>query len=127
MKLFIRWSGLASNAVVKAFRDWIPGVINDVEPWMSEEDVAKGAHWPTRLGQELNDAKFGLICLTPQNLDQPWLLFEAGVLSKQIEQTKVCPYLFRLEKSDVKPLGHFQAALAIENDTLKLVHASMRP
>jgi hypothetical protein len=46
MKLFISWSGEASHAVAKAFREWIPSVINAVEPWLSDEDIATGAHWP---------------------------------------------------------------------------------
>jgi hypothetical protein len=67
-----------------------------------------------------------MICITPDNVSKPWILFEAGALSKAIDQSqvRVCPYLFRIEKPDLKPpLGHFQSAKADKPDTLKLVRS----
>jgi hypothetical protein len=124
MKLFLTWSGDKSKRIASALRDWIPSIINDVEPWMSEEDIAKGAHWPSHLGRELEQAKFGIICVTPDNLNEPWILFEAGALSRVIEQARVCPYLFGVEKSAVRPpLGHFQASKSDKEDTKKLLES----
>jgi len=124
MKVFISWSGARSKQVAFALREWIPFVINDVDLWVSEEDIAKGAHWPTRLAQELDESKFGIICLTPENIDEPWILFEAGALSKAIEEPRVSPYLFDLDKKDVKPpLGHFQSSKADKDDTRKLLQS----
>jgi hypothetical protein len=126
MKLFISWSGEASKTVANALRDWITLIINDVQPWVSDEDIAKGAHWPKDLQQELRDARFGVICITPQNVSEPWVLFEAGALSKAIDQAdvRVCPYLLGLETTDLRPpLGHFSAAKADRADTLKLVRS----
>jgi hypothetical protein len=49
--------------------------------------------------------------LTRENLDAPWLMFEAGALAKNLERSKVCPILFGLEPTDVTgPLVQFQAA-----------------
>jgi hypothetical protein len=124
MKVFIGWSGSRSKQVAFALREWIPSVINDVDPWVSEEDIAKGAHWPTYLGRELDEAKFGIICLTPENLNEPWILFEAGALSKIIEEARVSPYLFDLENAQVKPpLGFFQASKTVKEDTKKLLQS----
>jgi hypothetical protein len=124
MKVFIGWSGSRSRQVAFALREWIPSVINDVDAWVSEEDIAKGAHWPTYLGRELDEAKFGIICLTPENLNEPWILFEAGALSKVIETARVSPYLFDVENAQVKPpLGHFQASKAEKDDTRKLMQS----
>jgi hypothetical protein len=50
VKLFIGWSGERSQAVAKAFYEWIRGVVNAAEPWMSEEDIAKGSNWTVQLG-----------------------------------------------------------------------------
>ena len=99
MKLFISWSGERSRTVANAFRDWIQSVINDVNAWVSDEDIAKGANWPINLQRELHDAKFGMICVTPENVAEPWILFEAGALSRAIDQAnvRVCPYLLGLE------------------------------
>ncbi len=52
------------------------------------------------------------------------ILFESGALSKAIgERTRVCPYLFGglLPESVKPPLGMFQAAKAVKDDTRKLV------
>jgi hypothetical protein len=66
----------------------------------------------------------GVICLTPENLERPWILFEAGALSKTLgDKTRVCPYLFGgLQPENVRPpLGMFQATKAVKDETRKLV------
>lgn len=56
--------------------------------------------------------------VTPDNMDAPWLTFEAGALSRTLDQTFVCPYLFDIRPSDLRgPLVQFQAA----EDTRRLV------
>jgi hypothetical protein len=70
----------------------------------------------------LEAAKAGIICLTPSNLHSDWILFEAGALSKTLQNTYVCPFLIGLEPSDVKPpLAQFQATKAQKGDVLKLL------
>jgi len=66
----------------------------------------------------------GLICLSPENIEAPWILFEAGALSKTLENTFVCPYLLDLRPADIlqSPLVQFQATVAEKEDTRKLLH-----
>ena len=110
MKIFISWSGKRSKCVAKALRDWLPMVLQYVEPWMSEADIDAGARGLNELAKELADSRFGIICLTPENLDSNWIHFEAGAISKALETSKVSPVLFDLDVSDVSaPLGQFQA------------------
>jgi hypothetical protein len=48
--------------------------------------------------------------------------FEAGALSKTVENAYVCPFLIDLQRSDVKPpLSKFQSTQPVERDVLKLV------
>jgi hypothetical protein len=122
MKIFISWSGERSLYIAEVLRDWLPNVIQGLEPWISSSDIEKGARWAANLAEQLEQTSFGIICLTPDNLDAPWILFEAGALSKTISQTYVCPYLLGLEPTDIKgPLVQFQAAKAERDDTRKLI------
>ena len=121
MKVFISWSGHRSNKVARTLSDWLPSVIQAVKPWMSEQ-IAKGARWSPEVARELQETRFGIVCLTPENLTAPWILFETGALSKTIESTYVCPYLLGLKPTDIQgPLAQFQAAKAEPTDTLDLV------
>lgn len=89
---------------------------------MSEQDIPAGARWGQEIGSHLEKADFGIICLTEQNLDAPWILFEAGALAKSLGTARVCPYLFGIQPSDVKePLSQFQAKRANEAETLDLI------
>lgn len=123
MKVFISWSGHTSSTVAHFLRDWIPYVIQSVEPWMSASDIDAGARWSRSVEEQLGSTKFGIICLTKINTTAPWVLFEAGALAKTIEETFVCPYLIDLAPSEIPagPLTQFQAKRATEKDTWELI------
>ena len=122
MQIFISWSGEMSKQVASVLRDWLPSVIQAVTPWMSDEDLKKGARWSGSLAEQLEKTDLGICCLTPDNLDSPWLHFEAGALAKHVGAAHVCPYLFKVEPSDLEgPLREFQATRAEREDTKKLL------
>lgn len=41
MKVFISWSGNKSHKVAMIFREWLPSVIQSLEPYVSSEDIDK--------------------------------------------------------------------------------------
>ncbi len=92
MKVFIPWSGEVSERVAIALREWLPLVVHEAEPYVSSEDIAKGKRWPMELGERLEEIGFGIICLTPSNLSSPWIHFEAGALSKSLDESQVAPF-----------------------------------
>lgn len=123
MKVFISWSGKTSGELAKIFRDWLPSVIQAVKPYYSTDDIAKGMRGNTVIAEELEQAGVGLLCLTPDNLEAPWIMFEAGALSKKLDTSRVCPILFAgLETTDLKgPLVQFQAAKFNKEEIRKML------
>ena len=127
--VFISWSGERSKWVADALRDWLPLVLQAAKPWMSATDIEKGSRGLNEVGNKLLGMKVGIVCLTPENLNAPWILYEAGALSKTIDdKTRLCTYLLGgLQFQDVTPpLGMFQATHADKQDTQKLVRTINR-
>ena len=124
MKVFISWSGDLSNKIAIILKDWIPNVIQNVEPYVSSEDIPKGDRWSTDIAKELSDSSFGILCVTKDNVNAPWLNFEAGALSKKLDSSKVCPFLFGMKKSEIEgPLLQFQITFKNMDDIFKLMQS----
>lgn len=124
LKVFVSWSGETSLRIAEAFRDWLPSVIQAVTPYVSSEDIDKGARWSVDVASELADSEFGIICVTASNLNAPWLNFEAGALSKSFDKGRVSPFLFNLERTEVTgPLVQFQSTINERSDVLRLIHS----
>jgi hypothetical protein len=120
MKVFISHSGLRSSKVAGVFKEWLPNVIQALEPWISD-DIKKGKIWRQSITKALEETKIGIICLTQTNLSAPWLLFEAGALSKT-QDAIVCTFLLDNEPSDITgPLSDFQHTIFDKEDIRKLI------
>ena len=123
MKVFLSWSGGKSHKVALVFRDWLPSVIQEIEPYVSSEDIDKGARWSTDIAKELEDSTFGILCVTRDNISAPWLTFEAGALSKTMDKAFVSPFLFDIKRSEVDgPILQFQSTIFEKEDVQKLVN-----
>lgn len=110
MRVFISWSGSKSEQVALALREWLPGVINHVEPFVSSEDIYAGLRWQGEIASMLDASNFGIVCVTGENQMSSWLNFEAGALAKAVDVSRVIPLAIDLKPSDVElPLGQFQA------------------
>jgi hypothetical protein len=124
MKIFVSWSGETSHSVALVLRDWIAVVLPYAQAWFSSEDISKGSRWGVELAAELETTNCGIICLTPDNLAEPWLNFEAGALSKTVERAQVHPFLLGLRSGDLAgPLSQFQTTEFTRDDVQKLVRA----
>ncbi len=101
-KVFISWSGDLSNKLAEAVRQWLPGVLQFVKPYFTPSDIEKGTRWGSDIMSELDSSDIGIICLTKDNLDKPWILFESGALSKNFDKAHVCTLLFNVDTTDLK-------------------------
>ena len=122
MKIFVSWSGRKSAAVAEALKEYLPMINNAFDLWLSSDDITKGSRSTLEIAKALVAAKAGIICLTPNNLTAPWILFEAGGIAKTVDATLACTLLIGLQPSDVtKPLGEFQHTRLNEKELLKMV------
>lgn len=122
MKVFVSWSGDLAKGLAETLHSWLPRVIQAVRPYFSPEDVAKGARWSPEISRELEEARLGLLVVTKESVEAPWLVFEAGALSKSLSRAKVVPLLFGLEPTELRgPLVQFQAARFDKLDMKKVV------
>jgi len=124
MEIFISWSGERSKAVATTLKDWIHKVIQNVKPWMSDRDLPPGTAWFSEILERLSVSKMGIVCFTPENINKPWLLFEAGATLKSVGRLRVYPYLFDLKSLPAEhPLFSIQSASTDKEDTRKLIQA----
>ncbi|MBO0930000.1 toll/interleukin-1 receptor domain-containing protein [Fibrella aquatilis] len=122
MNLFISWSGDDSKAIAQLLKNWIPKILQAVKPYFTPSDIEKGAKWETEITKKLNECNIGIICLTSENKEKPWILFEAGALSNKLDKSKVCPLLFGLSNSDLTgPLATFQTTIFVKDEFKKLM------
>jgi len=82
MEIFISWSGDRSKVIAEALNGWIPKVIQRLAQhvWMSASDIDPGQRWNREVAEKLAGSTFGILCLTEENLNAPWILFEAGAI-----------------------------------------------
>jgi hypothetical protein len=122
MKVFISWSGKRSRLVAELLHNWIQCVIQAVEPWVSSHDIDRGAVWFSQISNELGASTQGIICLTRDNKDKPWILFEAGALAKGLTSSRVYTLLIDLKPEDIRdPLAQFNHTLPTKDDLYKLI------
>jgi Rho termination factor, N-terminal domain/TIR domain len=125
VQIFISWSKRASNDLASALRNWLPEVIQRLEPWMSSEDISKGQRWGVEVAQRLDATSQGIVCVTRDNIREPWLNFEAGALAKSLQGSKVHPVLLGVATTEITgPIAQFQATIATDKeDMLQLVRS----
>jgi hypothetical protein len=122
MKIFLSWSGETSRKVALVLREWLPSVIQSLDPYVSSIDIDKGARWSSDIAGELDASSYGIICLTPDNLSAPWINFEAGALGKSVNNSRVSPLLFRVTRTEVTgPLVQFQSTTIERDEIWKLL------
>jgi len=102
----------------------LPVVIQAVKPWISAKDIDKGSRWRDEIAQQLDESNAGIVCVTKNNQHARWLLFEAGAISKSVDESLLWTYLLDLNPADVEePLAQFQHTIAERDDTKKLVQS----
>jgi hypothetical protein len=119
MKVFLSWSGNESKQLAEIFKEWLPNVLQYIEPYMSAKDISLGERWNNNLTDRLEESSFGLVFVTPSNINAPWINYEAGALSKTID-SKVVPILYNADVMILNegPLKQFQSAKDLKEESI---------
>jgi hypothetical protein len=124
VKVFISWSGQRSCDVASALGEWLPQVINAVDPFVSARNLPAGSRWAIEIGQRLENTSFGIVCVTKENQSAPWLNYEAGAIAKSIDASRVVPLAIDLAPADiVEPLSEFQGTRADKQGIQEIVNS----
>lgn len=117
MKVFLSWSGDESKQLAEIFKEWLPNVVQFIEPYMSSKDIESGEKWGSNIETNLENCNFGIVFVTPNNINSPWINFEAGALSKTYK-SKVVPVLYDADITILNngPLIQFQTAQKITKE-----------
>lgn len=122
MKVFLSWSGTRSREMANMLSDWLCCVIQASRPWVSTRDLDRGSLWFGEINDQLKDTSVGIVCLTQENKNRPWILFEAGALAKGLSTARVCTFLIDLEPKDIEdPLAQFNHTLPNRDSVFGLV------
>lgn len=123
MKVFISWSGDVSKQVALLLKDWLQSVVQSVKPWVSSDDIERGSVWFNDIGNALADVNIGIVVLTEENKNKPWILFESGALAKGLTTNRVCTFLVDLKPSDIlqNPLSNFNHTEPTKDGLFKLI------
>ncbi|MFM0283961.1 TIR domain-containing protein [Paraburkholderia sediminicola] len=124
MKIFVSWSKEPAKSIAVELKHFLEMTLRTVEVWVSESDLQKGKRWGPQIAEELNSTNVGIICVTPNNMLEPWLHFEAGALSKSIADAAIHPLCLGVGKGELPfTLAQFQATVFKKEDFLDLVIA----
>jgi hypothetical protein len=126
MKVFISWSGdqRASQRVASMLHEWLPSVIQAIDPWISKAGLDAGTRWSQDIASQLEATDYGIVCVTRNSQLAPWLNFEAGALSKKVAVGRVVPFLIDLTPRELQgPLSQFHGVAADEAGARHLVNS----
>ena len=120
-KVFISWSGEFSKEIAQAIYQWLPNVIQAIDPYISVEGLRPGQVWDAALLNDLRSTDFGILCVSNDNQGAKWLNFEAGLFAA-IEGRPVVPILVDLSPGRVSgPIGHFHAKKMAEKEFFDVI------
>lgn len=124
MRTFVAWSGALSHGVALQLKELLRLTFPALDAFVSTEDIRKGEQWRAAVTEALAQSQRGIICLTLDNYHQPWVLFEAGVLTRALQRPVVCTILIDdLEPSTLEgsPLSQFQHTRLERYDMRRLI------
>lgn len=110
-KIFICWKGDNSKNIAIELKNMLENEIFENSGlccFVSEIDIQAGDDWWNKIKKELKSSSRGIICITKENLQAPWVFFESGAMISH--DIFVTPLLFNCNIETLKntPLHNTQ-------------------
>lgn len=124
MKVFMSWSGELSKFVAFKMKKSIENIFDgeDIEIFMSSEDIMMGEDWFVKIGEELKECDCAIICITQDNINSPWINFESGAIAMHdSDKRRIIPVLIDVKLPKTSPLSHYQCSTLNPENYRKLL------
>lgn len=92
MEVFISWSKAKSMELALKTKELLESLNPQIEAFVSEVDIIAGEAVQEKIIEKIIECEKLILCLTKENKNSPWLLFEAGY-ARGLKKT-VIPLLF---------------------------------
>lgn len=125
MKVFLSWSGEKSKKCAEVLGEWLPYINQGIQVFVSSRNIEKGERPLVEIASQLQGSSYGIISVTRENQAAPWINFESGALSRELDSVRVVPFLVDLPVRDLSgPLTQFQAVVSEQrNDVFGMVRS----
>lgn len=121
-RIFVSWSADRSRSAALGLKSLLQDVLGESLDVFISAHMEPGVVWVQELGRELEGSDFGILCLTQDNIQSSWLLFEAGAIAKNFGAARVVPYLID-DLVLTGPLSQFQHVRADHQGTFRLLES----
>lgn len=122
MKAFVSWSGTRGRDSAVALREFLPLLLQRLNIFSTTDDIEKGSRWLTEVSSSIKSADLALVCVTPESVNSPWLVYEVGALAATLGPTRIVPILIGMSPVDLTgPLVQFQSCRTERSDFWRLV------
>lgn len=122
MNVFLSYSGDRSFQMAEVLYHWLPKFLPEITPFLSNHDIKKGAVWFNSIQSTAESSQIGILCVTPENFESPWLMYEMGLLTQSVGQGNVFPILLGISDKDLTgPLGLIQCISLNRDNLLRLL------
>jgi hypothetical protein len=77
-KVFISWSKKYSGEIAKIIKTYLEDIFGNKVDFFISKEIDTGQIWHEEISKALQEADMGIFILTSENINAPWILFEAG-------------------------------------------------
>mgnify|MGYP000004652671 CR=1 FL=1 len=127
LTIFISWSRNPAKDIADKLQILLDKIFPnpDIEFFLSssgKNEIVAGEDFRNKLDNNLMDSNFGILILTKNNFERPWMMFEAGALSKGDNKSRIIPLFFDRDNRKIEsPIEKFQNIEYNKEGLLKII------